>query len=150
MLEGNFVANGFSVKECIAASPDKIWGYLTDFSNAQMWMPGINHMTLPAGQVLEAGSVLTFNARGKDRETCVTALEKGKRLALTSTQGGVTATYEYLLSPVSEGAEVTLNARCEAKGVWKLLHPVIVIAMRKADSPQLMNLRALIERSLKE
>jgi len=141
------VASGFSVKEHIPANPEQVWAYLTDFDNAQKWMPGIDRMALPVGQILETGSVLTFNARGKDRETRVTALEKGKRLALTSKQGGVTATYEYLLAPVPDGAEITLNARCKATGFWKLLHPVIVIAMKKADSPQLVNLKALIERS---
>ena len=141
------MANGFSVTERISTSPEKVWQYLTDFDNAPKWMPGIDSMSLHDGQILETGSALTFHARGKARESRVTALEKGKRLALTSTQGGVTATYEYSLVPVADGAEVTLNAKCEATGVWKLLHPVIVIAMRKADSPQLANLKALIERS---
>ena len=110
-------------------------------------MPGSDSMSLPAGQTLGTGSVLTFHARGKDRETRVTAFEEGRRLALTSTQGGVTATYEYALAPTPDGAEITLNACCEASGFWKLLHPVIAFAMKQADSPQIANLKALVERS---
>ena len=38
---------------------------------------------------------ISFKARGKERETRVTAFDRGKRIALTSTQAGVTATYTY-------------------------------------------------------
>jgi carbon monoxide dehydrogenase subunit G len=141
------LAGGFSVTEHILANPDRVWGHLTDFNNAQKWMPGIDRMTLADGDELETGSIITFNARGNDRETRVTALERGKRLALTSTQGGVTATYEYLLAAASGGTDITLNASCKATGFWKLLHPLIILAMKKADSPQLANLKALAEQS---
>ena len=103
-------------------------------------------MTLPTDRPLEIGTILKFSARGKERETSVTALETLKKLALTSTQGGVTATYEYALTPVGDGTEITLNAGCEATGFWALLHPVINFAMKRADSSQLANLKAAIER----
>lgn len=138
---------GFSVHERIPASPGTVWRYLTDVAKAGEWMPGIDDMTLPGGGALQTGSVLVFRARGKDRESRVTALEDTKKLALTSTQGGVTATYEYVLTPAPDGTDIMLNASCEATGYWRLLHPVIVMAMKKADSPQLANLKALIERS---
>ncbi len=38
---------------------------------------------------LEIGSTFRFKARGKEHETRVTAFEPGKRIAVTSTQGGV-------------------------------------------------------------
>lgn len=138
---------GFSVQEHVSASPETAWRYLTDVAKADEWMPGIDHMTVPAGGALQTGSVLVFNARGKDREARVTALEEAKKFALTSTQGGVTATYEYVLTPAPDGTDITLNAHCVATGFWRLLHPVIVMAMKKADSPQLANLKAFIERS---
>ncbi len=141
------MARGFRVQERIPATPETVWRYLTDADKAGEWMPGVDGFTLSGGGTLQTGSVLVFRARGKDREASVTVLEEARRFALTSTQGGVTATYEYVLAPIPDGAEVTLNARCNATGMWKLIHPVIVMAMKKADSPQLSNLKALIERS---
>lgn len=142
------MANGFTVKEIISSSPDKVWRTLTDFNHAHKWMRSIDRMSRPADGVLEIGTILKFRSRGKDRETRVTALEPGRKLALTSTQGGVTATYEYLLAPAGDGTEITLNAACEATGVWKLVHPLIVVAMKAADSTQLSNLKAMIERDI--
>jgi len=140
------VPNGFSVTEKIDHSPDEVWTYLTDFRNARDWMKGVWAMAQTTEGPLEIGTHFSFNARGKERETRVTALEPGKQIALTSTQGGVTAVYTYSLAPAGDGTEVTLNAMCEATGFWKLLHPMIAIAMKQSDSSQLANLKAAMSR----
>ena len=140
------MADGFSVRETIPRPPADVWAYLTDFGNAQEWMTGIGPMTQTTPGALEVGTRFRFEARGKERETRVTALDPGKRIALTSTQGGVTATYTYVVEPAGNGTEVTLDAVCEAAGVWKLIHPIIVIAMKRSDSSQLANLKAAFTR----
>lgn len=140
------VRNGFSVTEKIDHSPDKVWAYLTEFRNAKDWMKGVWAMAQTTEGPLEIGTSFSFNARGKQRETRVTALEPGRQIALTSTQGGVTAVYTYSLAPVGDGTEVTLNAVCKATGLWKLLHPMIAIAMKQSDSSQLANLNAAMNR----
>lgn len=139
------MASGFSVTESIAANPATVWACLTDFENANRWMPGIDNFAPADDGPLENGTRLAFMSRGKQRESRITAFEPDRKLALTSTQGGVTATYAYSLAPMGDGTQVTLDADCRATGLWKLLHPVIVIAMKKADSPQLKNLKKVIE-----
>ena len=140
------MAGGFIVKEQIAATPTEVWAYLTDLGNAEAWMTGIEDMSQTIQGPLEVGTRFTFKARGKERETRVTEFDQGKRIALTSTQAGVTATYRYSVTPVGDGTEATLEAECDATGFWKLLHPLIVFAMRKCDSSQLANLKRVIER----
>ena len=140
------MAGGFSVTEEIAAAPAAVWAYLTDFGNAGEWMTGVEGLAQTTEGPLEVGSRLSFVARGKARETRVSALDPGRRIALTSTQGGVTATYDYALVPAGAGTEITLKAVCEARGLWKLLHPMIVVAMRKSDSSQLAKLKAAMAR----
>jgi len=139
------MADGFTVTETIAAAPEEVWDYLVDFRNAGQWMPGIDDMSQTTPGPVEVGTNLTFDARGKQRASQVSDLDPGQRLALTSTQGGVTATYTYSVAPSDAGTEMTLHAVCRATGFWKLLHPLIVFAMRKSDGPQLSNLKAVIE-----
>ncbi len=107
-------------------------------------MTGVEEMTPLTQGPIEVGTRFRFKARGKEHESEVTALEPGKRIALTSTQGGVTATYVYSLAPAGNNTEVTLNAVCEATGFWKLIHPIIVFAMKKSDSSHLAKLKAAI------
>ena len=136
------MADGFSVKETIARSPEDVWAYLTDFANAKAWMTAVDGMTQTTQGPLRVGTRFKFSARGRERETQVTALDPGRQIALTSTQGGVTATYTYRVAPAGGGTEVTLDAVCQASGVWKLLHPMIAFAMKRSDSSQLANLKA--------
>ena len=138
------MAGGFTVRETIKRSPQEVWDYLTDFGNAKKWMTGVEEMTQITQGPLEMGTLFRFKARGKEHESEVTALEPGKRIALTSTQGGVTATYVYSLAPAGNDTEVSLNAECKATGFWKLIHPIIVFAMKKSDSSHLARLKTAI------
>ena len=136
---------GFSAKEHLPFPPKVVWDYLTDFRNAKEWMAGIDGMTQDDEGPLDVGTQLRFNARGKERSSQVTEFEPGRRVALTSTQGGITATYTYSLASADGGTDATLDAICEAKGLWKMLHPLIVFAMKRSDSSHLANLKAAME-----
>lgn len=135
------VSKGFSARERIDRPPEDVWAYLTDFRNAKDWMTGVEGLSPKGEGPIEIGTRLSFRARGKERMSRVSALEPGRQLALTSTQGGVTATYTYALAPDGDGTEVTLEAVCQATGAWRLLHPVIAMAMKRSDSSQLANLK---------
>jgi carbon monoxide dehydrogenase subunit G len=139
------VSDGFEVQEHVDAAPDNVWASLTRLDRAAAWMPGIEAMTQLDPGPIGLGTRFGFTARGKARETRITAFEAGRLMALTSTQGGVTATYTYSLAPSGRGTEVTLKAVCRASGLWRLLHPLIVVAMKRSDSGQLKNLKIAIE-----
>ena len=140
------MAIGFRTAERIEAPPEEVWAYLTDFRNAKDWMTGIEDLAQAKPGPLALGSVLTFRARGKAHETRVTTLDPGRVIALTSSQGRVTATYTYAVIPSGAGTDLRLQADCEASGLLKLLHPLIVLAMRASDSRQLSRLKAAMAR----
>ena len=137
---------GFSVREHLAYSRKEVWDYLTDFRNAREWMTGVDDLVQVGDGPLEVGTQLRFRARGKERISRVTEFVPEERITLTSTQGGITATYTYALTQSGEGTEATLDATCEASGTWKLLHPLIVFAMKRSDSSHLANLKKAMER----
>ena len=140
------MADGFTAKATLEHTPVEVWAYLTDLGNAAEWMRGVDGLAQVTPGPLQAGSRLRFKSRGKERESRVTALIPCERLALTSTQGGITATYTYLLAPAGDGTELTLEARCIATGAWKLLHPLIVFAMKQSDASHVGNIKAAMNR----
>ena len=97
------MSKGFSVKETIDQPKAVVWDFLTDFNKADKWMTGVDQMKQISDGPIKTGTRLSFVARGKERETRVTALDSGKMIALTSTQGGVTATYTYSLESENIG-----------------------------------------------
>ena len=139
------MAKGFTSTAEIAATPDEVWASLIDFERASAWMTGIDGMRPVGTGAIEVGTELVFTARGRERRSSITGLEPVRRIDLTSTQGGVTATYSYRIEPSSGGTRLTLDAVCEASGAWKLLHPLIALAMKASDGGQPAKLKALVE-----
>lgn len=137
--------DGFTVTERIDRPVQEVWTFLSDMNNAGKWMTGITHMKPITSGSIGVGSKFSFPARGAERESEVTAWVPKKLLALTSTQGGVTATYEYSLTGNEQWIQVQLHAVCQAKGVWRLVHPLILFLMKKSDSGHLLNLKRAIE-----
>ena len=72
---------------------------------------------------------------------CTTGISTSTRL-LRSTQGGVSADYEYRLQSVAAGTQLTLAAQCSFRGLWKLLAPLISPLMARTDSGQPEALKA--------
>ena len=58
------------------------------------------------------------------------------------------ANYDYVLEPTDDGTRITLDARCRATGPWRLIHPLIVFAMKRSDGDQLAKLRRVVESAL--
>ena len=139
------MTRGFHVVERIDALPEAVWLTLTDFTKAEQWMNGVEEMIQETSGGLGLGTRFQFRSRGHVHHAVVTDFVPGQKIALTSTQGGVTATYVYCVLPSGRGATITLDATCTAQGYWKLVHPLIAYAMKKADSSQLANLSAVIQ-----
>ncbi|MFQ5936952.1 MAG: SRPBCC family protein [Acidiferrobacterales bacterium] len=140
------MSKGFTVKQTINRPPRKVWSFLTDMRNADQWMTGVENMRPVAPGPIGVGSRFSFTARGAERETEVCAFEPSRKIALKSTQGGVTAVYEYSITPNAGASDVELRATCEARGLWKVLYPIILVLMRKSDAGHLVQLRNAIER----
>ena len=87
------------------------------------------------------GVALSFSARGKERESEITAVAPGRKVSLTSRQGPVSATYTYTCTPDGRGTCLRLVADCRIRGPLKLLGPLLRTAIRRTDGGQL---RALI------
>ncbi|MBT5515350.1 MAG: hypothetical protein HOA30_16715 [Rhodospirillaceae bacterium] len=144
------MADGFSVSLIIDSPPEEVWTFLTDFANAGEWMPGIDGLRPIDNEKIGLGTRLQFTARNAMRETEITEWNPGKCVALTSSYGGVTATYTYCVEPDDDETRVSLVAVCMATGAWKILRPGLVWAMKRSDSGQLKKLRTAMRHAAQE
>ena len=134
----------FAVEATIARPADEVWHALTDWSSAHRWMAGVDW--LKADSEAAVGTRITFRSRGQDRTSTIAAWQPGRSFVLRSEHGGVTADYEYAIeASAAESTRVTLTAECRMQGPWRLLAPLIRMAIRKADSGQLAALKQLLE-----
>lgn len=138
---------GFEASETIGRPPEQVWAFLTDWSRASEWMPGVESLRVANDGPSRAGAQLVFTSRGAERGSTITLWEPPKRLTLRSKQGGVTADYVYTLEPEGSGTRLTLQAECRMSGFWILLGPVIRRAMARSDRVQPARVRAALEGS---
>ncbi|GAA1002066.1 hypothetical protein GCM10009555_107710 [Acrocarpospora macrocephala] len=134
----------FEVSTVIDRPIAAVWRELTDWERAPRWMKGVESMHADPGT--EVGATLVFRARGKTRKSGISALEPGRSLTLTSEQGNVTARYSYVLEGAGDRTRARLTADVEVRGFpWTLLGPLIRAAIRRTDSRQLADFRAVAE-----
>lgn len=144
------MARGFTVSESIRRPPETVWALLADPALMPLWMDSVEAMAPaqagPLGEGSRLQARLTTRGRGADSEVRIVGWEPGRRMALSSSEGGVTAVYDYRCRPAGAGTEVTLDARCEVQGwLWRLLHPLIAFMMKRTDGKQLANLKRVVE-----
>jgi carbon monoxide dehydrogenase subunit G len=125
----------FTAGTTIDRPVDEVWARLTDWDTAASWMPGVE--ALRADGPTAPGTALVFTARGSERTGRIAALEPGRSVTLTSSQGGVVVDYVYTCAPHGNGTRVRLVADCRMTGPVRLLGPVIRYAIRRADRGQL-------------
>ena len=134
-----------SVEEEIRRPAAEVWDGLTDWDNASKWMPGIESMA--ADGETTTGTKLIFRARGGQRSSEIVHCDMGSSIVLRSVQGGVTADYRYEVHDIDgRSTRVTLVADCHVKGLWwRIVSPLLRIAIRSTDGKQLRLLKAMIE-----
>ena len=137
------MSQAFAVETTIEQPADVVWATLTDWARMPEWMNGLDRAALEGPA--QEGATLTFHARGKDRTSTLTRFEPDRALTLRSVQGSVTADYRYTLTPGDAGTHVSLVADCSAGGLWRLLWPLLKVAIRSADGGQLEALKTLVE-----
>ena len=134
----------FRTTTVVGRPAPQVWSVLTDWPGAGRWMVGVDEVVAEGPTV--GGTVLTFRARGRDRQAEVLEADPPSSLRLRSVQGGVTAEYAYACRPVDDGrTEVELAVRCATHGVMAVLGPVVRGAIRRSDAGQLERLRTVVE-----
>ena len=139
------MARAFTAETTIAKPAPDVWHALTDWSNAHRWMAGVDWLRAE-GETAQ-GTRVTFRARDHDRTSTITACEPERSLVLHSEHGAVSADYEYSLEHLGDSTtRVTLTADCHMRGSpWRILAPLIRMAIRKSDGGQLEALKQFIE-----
>lgn len=134
----------FEVEQRIAAPVATVWRHLTEPALMGAWMTGIEAIRSQDGRPLALRSRLLFSARGAERTSEVVAYESQRLITLSSSQGPITATYEYSLRSEGAAAVAKLRADCVAKGPARLIAPLLRPLIRRADQGQLERLKAAI------
>ncbi|HVM53030.1 MAG TPA: SRPBCC family protein [Acidimicrobiales bacterium] len=135
----------------IARPVGQVAAYAADPSNAPVWYAKIESVDWRTEPPARVGSVVAFVARflGRRLEYSYELVElvPNERLVMRTAEGPFPMETTYTWSPTPEGGtHMTLRNRGEPAGFSKLMAPLMVPAMRRANRKDLANLKAILER----
>jgi ligand-binding SRPBCC domain-containing protein len=142
---------GFERSVRIERPVAEVWAYFVDIANTQAWMPDIVRLEPANDGPLGVGTRYRETRRIKGKEQTatleITAFEKERLYAGTVEEMGVRGTYTYRFSEDGGATRIDLVAEVQARGLAKLMLPMVVGMMKKQDGDQLARLKAAVERA---
>jgi uncharacterized protein YndB with AHSA1/START domain len=129
----------------------EVAGYSTDPANAPGWYANIESAEWQTPPPAALGSLVTFVARflGRTLEYTYEFVElvPGQRVVMRTSSGPFPMETTYTWTPApGGGTRMTLRNRGEPAGFTRLLSPLLVPAMRRANRKDLAALKAILER----
>jgi uncharacterized protein YndB with AHSA1/START domain len=125
--------------------------YAADPSNAPEWYANIESAEWKTEPPLRVGTTVAFVARFLGRRLAydyeVVELVPGERLVMRTSEGPFPMETTYTWTPTNTGGtHMTLRNRGQPAGFSKLMAPLMVPAMRRANRKDLARLKSIIER----
>lgn len=131
-------------------TPEQVWSFLTDLSQAPRWRTMFRSMEVVGGGPLRMGAELrvAMEAMGKiaERTITTTAFDPPRRWVTRSASNGMSGDFEYLVAPEETGARVTATCDLHAHRFLALIFlPMIARQERRARVNQLEIFKRLCE-----
>jgi uncharacterized protein YndB with AHSA1/START domain len=139
-----------SVTGTIRAAPDEVFRFLADLANWPRWQSDMKTTTLVEGQPGQAGAVYRYvsKAMGQTFDSTVrlVRVEATREVDFEGEWAGmIRPSGHFLVEPAAEGTRVTLNPHPEARGVGRVLSPLLAVMIRRLNRQHLDALRQVLE-----
>ena len=130
---------------------EEVWHFISNFENATRWSRGVLEARQTSDGPLGAGSTLqtVVKAFGRRRtaDYLVTEYEPNHAFAFEVTAGPMTSRARYSVEPAGAGTRLTASGEAQARGLYKLLGPVLVRTLERHSQDDLSNLKRILEAS---
>ncbi len=129
---------------------ERVAAYVSDPDNAPEWYVNIKEAVWETEPPMALGSRIAFVAQFLGRKLSYTyevlELVPGERVVMSTAQGPFPMETTYTFEDAEGGqTRMTLRNRGQPAGFSKLMAPLMVPAMRKANTKDLANLKRILE-----
>ncbi len=131
--------------------PSEIFAYVSDQTNAPRWQRGLHEVRRtsegPIGVGTRHSFVRTLMGRRMEGTNEYTRYEPDRLVSFHASSGGWPLEASYIVEPVGSGrARLTSRIEMQAKGVFRLVAPLIAAGLRRDVDASLCVLKHLLER----
>ena len=141
-----------TVTGIVRASPEQVYTFMADLENWPRWQSDMKTTELVEGERGAAGARYHYvsKAMGQtfDSTVRVVRAEAPREVAFEGEWTGMMRpSGRYLIEPAPDGARVTLNPHPQARGIGKLMAPLMSMMIKRLNQQHLDALRNAVERS---
>ncbi len=131
-------------------STERAFAYMSDFSNAQEWDPGVLEAHRlgagPIGVGTEFDLTVTFAGRRLVLRYRVRDFEPNRRIVFEALTKSLRSVDSLIFAPRSDGCEMTYDADLRFTGVAVVANPLLAMVFRRVGNRARDSLRELLGR----
>ena len=139
-----------TVTGTVQAAPEVVYAFLADLENWPTWQTDMKTTDLVDGERGQAGSSYHYvsKAMGQTFDSTVRLVraDAPREVAFEGEWVGMMRpSGRYVVEPDGEGSRVTLNPHPEARGVGKVMAPLMGVMIKRLNRRHLADLRKAVE-----
>ena len=140
---------GFNMSQWIACPPKDVFDFITASENAPKIVNSVTSMVKLTEGPARVGTRYreTRLMHGKEQQTEleIVEFEPTRKYAMQNVTEGIETVYQYILQPERDGTRIDLVCELKAKGIKKLMLPLVATILKKEDGDHLQRLKKVLE-----
>ena len=140
---------GFNMNEWVARPPKEVFDFIAASDNAPKIAPSVKSMVKLTEGPVSVGTRYreTRLMGGKEQQADleIVEFEPIQKYAMQNVTEGVETVYRYNFQPERDGTRIDLVCEVKAKGIKKLMLPMIVSILKEEDGDHLQRVKKILE-----
>ena len=140
---------GFNVNEWVARSPQEVFDFSTASENAPKIAQSVKSMVKLTDGPLRVGTrfreTRLMGGKEQQAELEIVEFEPTQRYSMQNLTEGIETVYRYNLQPERAGTRIDLVCEVKAKGIKKLILPLVASILKKEDGDHLQRVKKVSE-----
>ena len=140
---------GFNMSEWVARPPKVVFDFIADSENAPKIVQSVTSIVKltegPIGVGTRYRETRLMSGKEQQAELEIVEFEPTEKYAMQNVTSGIETTYCYNLKPERDGTRIDLVCEVKAKGIKKLMLPMVAAILKKEDGDHLQRVKKILE-----
>jgi len=140
---------GFNMSEWVARPPKEVFDFISASENAPKIVQSVTNMVKLTEGPPRVGTryreTRLMSGKEQQAELEIVEFEPTQKYAMQNVTSGIQTVYRYNFQPERDGTRIDLVCEVKAKGIKKLMLPLVVSILKKEDGDHLQRVKKVLE-----
>ena len=140
---------GFNMSEWVARPPKEVFDFISASENAPKIVNSVTSMVKLTEGPVRVGTryreTRLMHGKEQQAELEIVEFEPARKYAMQNVTEGIEVVYRYNLQPERDGTRIDLVCELKAKGIKKLMLPLVASILKKEDGDHLQRVKKVLE-----